>query len=710
MYEYREGSQDNQSRAVANFVSQKKDSSQLSSIFVDNREVFSFSDNRTGASQRLQRKMQTTCDSNSPSQPIQKKENKTGLPDNLKTGIENLSGYSMDDVKVHYNSSKPAQLQAHAYAQGTDIHVASGQEKHLPHEAWHVVQQKQERVKPTMEMKRKVNINDDTGLEEEADVRRKESMRSSRVTSMQRKIQEYQPLSHSENVIQRELSEDDISNLIAPLTALFADNNQNNIPRIIDNIFSTATGSPTMEDLLLANLGRLGTIFSALDPKVKMALDFFQTLGIKLNALEEQIWGAAYKNHLFNGIRSSLGTGTNDVEISEAHQINNNLPEIEWDPSRFLSYAQILTTVKGSDSLDDKLETSELMTDRVRIALLNPYYSAPEDLEVSDMPDAGDLSGVINKDVNAFDVDPLPEEMRIYFKTYAPNKIEEYNETRRQSTKSLKKGTRVSINKVQGEVGILKIITNKITLYVYERDIDKESEPELKLLSDIYDGVPIFNQTGPDPEDISQGALGDCYALAALASIAKQQPRVITDMVKETAANTVAVRFFDKAGDPPKFTPEWTKVDKEVYVDQETQQPIYAKGNKALWPALVEKAYAVFIGKAKGYEGIGGGGYSHDTFEQVLGQPATKTEIPKNIQEGALGSKIYSQKAEDLFTQIKGSIDNGKVVALGTKEWGVGGTGKSGGENTEDVPGLASTHAYSVLATSVSKGHKYLNI
>ena len=72
----------------------------------------------------------------------------TGLPDNLKERIENLSGYSMDDVKVHYNSDKPTQLQAHAYTQGTDIYLAPGQEKHLPHEALHVVQQKQGRVKP----------------------------------------------------------------------------------------------------------------------------------------------------------------------------------------------------------------------------------------------------------------------------------------------------------------------------------------------------------------------------------------------------------------------------------------------------------------------------------------------------------------------------------------------------------------------------------
>jgi len=102
--------------------------------------------------------------------PVQKKANDTGLPDNLKAGVENLSGHSMDDVKVHYNSDKPAKLQAHAYAQGTDIHIASGQEKHLPHEAWHVAQQKQGRVKPTIRMKTGVPVNDDSGLEKEADV------------------------------------------------------------------------------------------------------------------------------------------------------------------------------------------------------------------------------------------------------------------------------------------------------------------------------------------------------------------------------------------------------------------------------------------------------------------------------------------------------------------------------------------------------------
>lgn len=95
--------------------------------------------------------------------------NNTGLPDNVKSGIENRSGMSLDSVKVHYNSSKPAQIQALAYTQGTDIHVGPGQEQHVPHEAWHVVQQAQGRVKPTMSLKG-VNINDDAGLEHEADM------------------------------------------------------------------------------------------------------------------------------------------------------------------------------------------------------------------------------------------------------------------------------------------------------------------------------------------------------------------------------------------------------------------------------------------------------------------------------------------------------------------------------------------------------------
>lgn len=101
-------------------------------------------------------------------QPVQKK-NETGMPDHLKAGIEALSGFPMDDVRVHYNSDKPASVQAFAYTQGKDIYLGPGQERHLPHEAWHVPQQMAGRVEPTTEVGG-LPVNDNPALEHEADV------------------------------------------------------------------------------------------------------------------------------------------------------------------------------------------------------------------------------------------------------------------------------------------------------------------------------------------------------------------------------------------------------------------------------------------------------------------------------------------------------------------------------------------------------------
>jgi len=41
--------------------------------------------------------------------PIQRK-GQSNLPENIKSGVENLSGIAMNDVNVHFNSGKPAQL------------------------------------------------------------------------------------------------------------------------------------------------------------------------------------------------------------------------------------------------------------------------------------------------------------------------------------------------------------------------------------------------------------------------------------------------------------------------------------------------------------------------------------------------------------------------------------------------------------------------
>ncbi len=95
--------------------------------------------------------------------------NPTRLPPRLRMGIESLSGLAMDDVRVHYDSPTPAGVGALAFAQGHRIHLAPGQEAHLAHEAWHVVQQKLQRVRPTRSVGGNA-VNDQDVLEKEAHV------------------------------------------------------------------------------------------------------------------------------------------------------------------------------------------------------------------------------------------------------------------------------------------------------------------------------------------------------------------------------------------------------------------------------------------------------------------------------------------------------------------------------------------------------------
>ena len=153
---------------------QKKDTPTASSVFDNSPQ-----------NEGLQRKADMA--NNAAQREEAPRPNNTGMPDNLKSGIESLSGFSMDDVRVHYNSSKPATVQALAYTQGTDIHVAPGQEKHLPHEAWHVAQQMAGRVSPTTNING-MPVNDNAALEHEADVMGEKAVTQNKQTSDNKNI------------------------------------------------------------------------------------------------------------------------------------------------------------------------------------------------------------------------------------------------------------------------------------------------------------------------------------------------------------------------------------------------------------------------------------------------------------------------------------------------------------------------------------------
>ena len=111
-------------------------------------------------------------------QPAQRQiENRTGIPDDVIQNMEDSFGADFSSVRVHPESSKAPEVGALAYTQGTDIHFAPGQfrpdtscgQQLLGHELAHVVQQAEGRVQPTTEIGG-IAVNDDAGLEHEADV------------------------------------------------------------------------------------------------------------------------------------------------------------------------------------------------------------------------------------------------------------------------------------------------------------------------------------------------------------------------------------------------------------------------------------------------------------------------------------------------------------------------------------------------------------
>ncbi|MBE9062407.1 DUF4157 domain-containing protein [cf. Phormidesmis sp. LEGE 11477] len=178
MSTYADKTQEGKSRSVASIVTQKKNSSDSTFQFVDNRPDAVVQQNLHKMANNCPRETQLSAFQNKlqKSDITQRQvksedevaENRTGMPDQLKSGLEQLSGLNLSAVRVHRNSARPAQVNAHAYAQGQDIHLGPGQDQHLPHEGWHVVQQMQGRVNPTMQVGN-VAINDNRALEQEAD-------------------------------------------------------------------------------------------------------------------------------------------------------------------------------------------------------------------------------------------------------------------------------------------------------------------------------------------------------------------------------------------------------------------------------------------------------------------------------------------------------------------------------------------------------------
>ena len=121
----------------------------------------------------------------------------------------------------------------------------------------------------------------------------------------------------------------------------------------------------------------------------------------------------------------------------------------------------------------------------------------------------------------------------------------------------------------------------------------------------------------PSLADISQGGLNDCYLLSVLGGLVNAGPANITNMLTDHGSNTYTVAFRGMGSQS---------------VTARFQQGAHANvtARKALWPLVIEKAYAQ--SKGQGPEVYSGGGNAGVLAEDVMGggttrfNPGDKTE------------------------------------------------------------------------------------
>jgi len=196
-----------------------------------------------------------------------------------------------------------------------------------------------------------------------------------------------------------------------------------------------------------------------------------------------------------------------------------------------------------------------------------------------------------------------------------------------------------------------------------------------------FSSNPLFSASGPSEMDIVQGALGDCWMLAGIATAARQNSmsilRSIVDFGDGTYGAALGGRFY--------------RVDGELYVNG--GRPAYAQlgqGNR-LWVAIFEKAFA-FHRTSRGYSGIEGG-FGMEVFQAIGGTEYAQRGFARNqgtealdyvARELAAGKAVVYHARSGTSVPIVGdhaymvhrvNYVNGIAVSVTLRNpWGVDGT------------------------------------
>ncbi len=156
------------------------------------------------------------------------------------------------------------------------------------------------------------------------------------------------------------------------------------------------------------------------------------------------------------------------------------------------------------------------------------------------------------------------------------------------------------------------------------------------------------------PDDITQGAIGDCYFLASLAAIARSNPDALRNRISQQSDGSYNVILYVRNGD--NFRQQVVNVTATFpQRDNGRGDLTYANAGDTnaqgteLWVRLFEKAYAKLKGSYDEIEG----GFEENALETLLGQEAEELNLS-------------SLTNEQLITRVRAAFRSNQPVTAGT--------------------------------------------
>lgn len=188
-----------------------------------------------------------------------------------------------------------------------------------------------------------------------------------------------------------------------------------------------------------------------------------------------------------------------------------------------------------------------------------------------------------------------------------------------------------------------------------------------------FAGNPLFAAAGPRVEDMDQGALGDCWLISGLGTVAKYDPMAVRGRVVDFDDGTYGVRLGDN----------FYRVDNDLPVAVGGVTPVNAGlgAEGSMWVAVAEKAYAHFrTGGGNSYAGLEAG-WATEVYQAFGSTNAVTSYFADYASATALANEMYRRFAA------------GEMLSIGT------GVAKAPGL---DVGPTVNGHAYVVMSVNRS--------